>query len=256
MLRNKTRLSTLHAPAALFRLLSLSTLLITSTTQAQQLSQFWLEHQLSYPFGNRYLLENTTSYQTVLDKNNKWRAIGISPTFEYVLSPKLELLSEVPIAYTRQKKDTTSLDIMPMVGMKFHITQGKRIDARILLRYQHRYFHQIEADKVEISNRTRLRGEIFASLNGPNLFTDKLWYLFGDYEEFIVLDQQVDERYAYRRRARIGIGYRLNYTHRFELGYTWVSSRNELDGNYLSDDRVIQIKIKTYLNPVNSNTGR
>nr|HPH47652.1 hypothetical protein [Chryseolinea sp.] len=79
--------------------------------------------------------------------------------------------------------------------------------------------------------------------------TDNLWYAILDYEEFIVLDQQLDERYANRRRGRIGVAYRLNYKHRFELTYTLQSSRNEIDGDFVSNDNVIQFKYKLYLNP-------
>ena len=224
-------------------------MLQAAAAHAQRDNQLWLEHQLSYPFANKYLLENTTTYQTLLNKDAKWRNIGISPTFEYTLSRQWELLSELPIGYTRQKDGVTSWDIMPMVGTRFHISQNRKIDARVLLRYQLRYFRQVELEDWEISNRTRLRGEIYWSINGPNLFTDKLWYMFADYEEFFVLDQQVDERYAYRRRARIGLGYRLSYKHRFDLGYTLQSSRKEIDGAFVSDDNVIQLKYKMFLNP-------
>lgn len=223
--------------------------LLLSLSSRGQDQQLWLEHQLSYPFGGQFLLENTTAYQTLLNPNEKWRSINISPAFEYVLQTRIELVSELPIGYTVQKDGVSTFELMPMVGARFHLTQNKRIDTRVLWRYQFRYFHQIEEEDWDISNRTRLRAEAFISLNGPNLFTDKLWYLFLDYEEFIVLDQQMEERYANRRRARIGVGYRFNYKHRLDLGYTWQSSRNEIEGNFISNDGVIQLKYKLYLNP-------
>lgn len=222
---------------------------------AQSDEQLWLDFQLSYPFGGKYLLENTTSYQTLLDKNDKWRSFSISPTFEYSILRKLDLLSEVGIGYTLQTKGVNSWDVMPMVGGRFFITQNKRIDTRLVLRYQLRYFKQVEADDWDISNRTRVRGEILAALNGPNLFTDNLWSVIADYEEFIVLDQQLDERYANRRRARIGLAYRLNYTHRFELTYTIQSSRNKIEGDFISSDNIIQFKYKLFLNPANVPTA-
>jgi len=222
---------------------------ISLTSFAQQNEQLWLDFQLSYPFANRYLLENTTSYQTLLSKEGKWRNFSISPTFEYVMINWIDLLSEVPIGYTKQTDGVSSFELMPMVGARFHITQGKRIDTRFVLRYQVRAFHQIEDEDWDYSNRTRLRGEMFISINGPNLFTNNLWYSFLDYEEFIVLDQQLDERFANRRRGRIGLGYRMSYKHRFELSYTLQSSRNEIEGEFISTDNVIQAKYKMFLNP-------
>ena len=223
----------------------------SSIAQDQQL---WLEYQLSYPFGGRYLLENTTAYQTLLVKDDKWRSFSISPVFEYVLLTRIDLLSELPIGYTLQKDGVSSFELMPMVGARFHLTQNKRIDSRVLWRYQFRYFRQIEAEDWEVSNRSRLRAEAFISLNGPNLYVDKLWYLFLDYEEFIVFDQQVSERYANRRRARVGLGYRFNYKHRLDLGYTWQSSRNEIEDSFISTDGVIQLKYKMFLNPARPST--
>lgn len=221
---------------------------------AQSNKQLWLEHQLSYPFGNQFLLENTTSYQTLLKKDGKWRSINISPTFEYTMLTWIDLLSEVGIGYTHQTEGSSSFEISPIVGARFHITQNKRVNTRILWRYQVRSFRQIEDEDWDVSNRTRLKGEIWITINGPNLFTDNLWYTFLDYEEFFVLDQQLDERYANRRRARIGVGYRLNYKHRFDLGYTVQSSRNEIEGDFIGTDNVIQLKYKMYLNPAKPTT--
>lgn len=226
-----------------------ATCLLCTGVYAQTDEQLWLDFQLSYPFGGRYLLENTTTYQTLLSKEDKWRSFSMSPTFEYTLFTRLDLLSEIGISYTLQEEGVNSWDIMPMVGGRFFITQNKRVDTRLVLRYQLRYFRQVEEDDWDVSNRTRLRGEILAALNGPNLFADNLWSVIADYEEFIVLDQQLEERYANRRRARIGFGYRLNYKHRFELTYTLQSSRNEIEGDFISSDNVIQFKYKLYLNP-------
>lgn len=231
-------------------LVCLSLLSLTSlSVVAQREQQLWLEFQLSYPFRNRYLLENTTSYSTLLNPENKWRSFSVSPTFEMSMVRWLDLLSEVGIAYTQQKVGANTFEIAPMVGGRFFFTQGKKVDTRFVLRYQHRSFKDIETGDWTSSNRTRLRGEVFVSINGPNLFTDKLWYVFADYEEFIVIDQQLEERFANRRRARIGVGYRLSYKHRFDLGYTLQTSRNEIDDDFTGTDSVIQFKYKMYLNP-------
>jgi hypothetical protein len=221
---------------------------ITFQVHAQQDEQLWLEHQLSYPFRGKYLLENTTAYQTLLNPVNKWRSLSISPTFEMTVMTWLDLLSEVGIAYTLQKENANTFEISPMVGGRFFITQGKKVDTRFVLRYQQRNFKDLETDDWTSSNRSRLRGEIFVSINGPNLFTNKLWYVFVDYEEFIVFDRQVEERFANRRRARIGVGYRLSYKHRFDLGYTLQTSRNEIDDEFIGTDNVIQFKYKMFLN--------
>ena len=78
---------------------------------------------------------------------------------------------------------------------------------------------------------------------------DTLCYLILDSEEFIVLDKQLEERYANRRRARVGVGYRLSYKNRFEFIYTRQTSRNEIDDEFMGTDNVFQVRYKMYLNP-------
>jgi Protein of unknown function (DUF2490) len=216
---------------------------------AQQHEQLWLDFQVDYPFANKYLFEISPAYQTVLSKENKWRSASLSATFEYILFTRMDLTLEIPVAYTLQKEGSNSWEVSPLLGTRLHITQNRRIDSRLLLRYQQRYFRQVEENDWDVSNRTRIKGEVFVCINGPNLFTDNLWYAILDYEEFIVLDEQLDERFANRRRARVGLSYRLNYKHRFEIIYTRQSSRNEIDGDFVSNDNVIQLRYKLYLNP-------
>jgi hypothetical protein len=230
-------------------LILLLIIMIVPSAFSQQDEQLWLEYQLSYPFGGRYLLENTTTYSTLLNPDNKWRSLSMSPTFEMSVVPWLDLLSEVGFTYTQQKEDIKTFEIAPMVGGRLFISQGKRVDTRFVLRYQPRSFKDLETGEWSSSNRTRLRGEVFVSINGPNLFTDKLWYSFADYEEFIVLDQQLKERFANRRRARVGLGYRMSYKHRFELSFTLQTSRNEIKDDYIGTDSVIQLRYKMFLNP-------
>jgi len=216
--------------------------------QAQNHEQLWLDYQLDYP-SYSWLFEVAASYQTLLTQENKWRSLSVTPTVEYVLLTRLDLTAELPLSYTVQKEDTNSFELAPMLGARLHITQNKRVNARLFLRYQQRHFHEIEADVWDISNRIRLKGEFWISITGPNLYKDKLLYALLDYEEFIVLDDQLDERYANRRRARIGLGYRLDYKNRFEIIYTRQSSRNEIEGEFISNDHVIQLVYKMYLNP-------
>jgi hypothetical protein len=222
--------------------------MVCNFAKAQSKEQLWLDYQIDYPFANRYLLEVATSYQTLLSKNDKWRSISLTTTFEALVFNFLDVTADLPIAYTVQKEGTNTYEFGPIVGLRFYITQSKRIDTRVLLRYQQRYFRQVEQNDWDVSNRTRLKAEAYICINGPNLFTNKLWYVALDYEEFIVLDEQLEERYANRRRAKIGLNYRLSYKHRFDISYTLQSSRNEIEGDFISNDNVIQLRYRMFFN--------
>src|SRR6187455_39987 len=135
---------------------------------AQNHEQLWLDYQLDYP-SYSWLFEVAASYQTLLTQENKWRSLSVTPTVEYVLLTRLDLTAELPLSYTVQKEDTNSFELAPMLGARLHITQNKRVNARLFLRYQQRHFHEIEADVWDISKRIRLKGEFWISITGPNL---------------------------------------------------------------------------------------
>jgi hypothetical protein len=222
---------------------------VCNVLSAQQKEQLWFDYQIDYPFANRYLIEAAASYQTLLSKNDKWRSLSLTTTFEALVFNFMDVTADVPLAYTLQKEGSNSFEIAPIVGLRFYITQSKRIDTRVLVRYQQRYFRQIEQNDWDVSNRTRLKAEAYICLNGPNLFTNNLWYVALDYEEFIVLDQQLQERYANRRRAKIGLNYRWTYRHRFDASFTLQSSKDEIDGYFIATDNVIQLRYRLFLNP-------
>lgn len=220
----------------------------TSSAHAQG-QQLWLDYQVDLPFANAYLFEVSSSYQTVIDADRKWRSFNVTPTFEWQWLTNLDVLVNVPISRTVQSSDYTSFELDPSLGARLHISQNRRITSSLIFKAEHRYFQNIETSAWEHSNRMRLKGEAFVALNGPNLFQDNLWWAIVDYEEFFVLDEQLDERFSNRRRGRIGVGYRLNYRNRFEMIYTFQSSRDNIGGDFTSLDNVLQLRYKMYLNP-------
>lgn len=226
-----------------------STLCLLTRESKAQGQQVWLDYQLDYPFANVYLFEVTTSYQTSISANNQWRNIGISPTFEWQSFEFLDVIVSTPFSFTNQTEDYETFNVDPSAGVRYHVTQNKRITSQIVFKIEERILRDFEEDTWEFSNRMRLKGEILTSINGPNLFQDNLWWAILDYEEFFVTDQQLDERFANRRRGRVGIGYRLNYRNRFELIYTLQSSRDEIGGDFSRLDNVLQFRYKMFLNP-------
>lgn len=237
------------APARITIWVTALSLLFSGSLHAQTDTQLWLEWQVSYPFGGRYLVENTFTYQTLLSGGESWRGFSISPTFEYTMTPLLDLTFEVPVGYVRQTDTRTSFDISPLAGARINITQNRKVNFRILPRVQSRNFQSLETGEWEYKGRFRLKAEVWIAVNKPNLFYDKLWYVFADHEEFIVVDEHVDERFANLRRSRLGAGYRLSYKHRFEAAFTLQHSRDEINGDFSQTDNVFQIRYKMYLNP-------
>jgi hypothetical protein len=214
---------------------------------AQSDQQLSLDFQTDYPATPSILLESTLGYSTVFG-SEKWRSLSWSPNITYTNFRRIEFYGELPVSYTVQKENFNTWELTPTLGAKYFFSQGKRFDARFGLKGEERLFFEKGSADLANSTRLRLKGEVYISINGPSLFTDKLWYAILDYEEFIVLDEQLNERYSNRRRARIGVGYRSSYRNRWELIYARQSSRNEIEGDFLSDDNIIFLRYKLYLN--------
>jgi hypothetical protein len=216
---------------------------------AQNDEQLGFDFQIVRPFQNRYSWEVSAGYQTLLATVNKWRSFNLNPYFEASVLRSLDVFISLPMAYTLQKVNLNSYEITPSLGLRYHIQQGKRFNLNLSARFEQRYFYQMEAADWEQVRRTRLKAAATMCINGPNLSTDNLWYTSLDIEEFFVIDKQVNERFAFLRRARIGLGYRLNYKNRFEANYTLQSSRNEIGAPFDEVDNIFQVRYKLFLNP-------
>ena len=227
-----------------------------SHVRAQQNTQAWFDFIVDYPFSNQYLAELETSYQAMLTGDSTWRSYNLTPTFEYQFFTNVDLIASAPLAYTVQTEGYESFESRITLEARWHITQNKRVNTRFVFKGEERFFQNLETKEWENSTRLRLMAEATVAINEPNLYQDKLWYAIADYEEFFVTDKDLDERYANRRRGRLGAGYRLNYKNRFELVYTLQTSRNEIYDSFESTDNVLQLRYKMFLNPAKPSASK
>jgi hypothetical protein len=227
----------------------ISAICFYTKVQAQSHTQLWFDFVVDYPFANQYLFEVETSYQTVLASDSSWYSFGLTPELEYSAFTSVDFSISTPLSYTVQTTNYNTFESRITLKSCIHITQNKRINTRLRISADERFLLDVQENEWESSTRVRLKAEATISINGPTLYKDKLWYAIADYEEYFVTDEQLEERYANRRRARIGAGYRLSYRDRFELIYTLQSSRDEIQSDFVSTDNVIQLRYKMFLNP-------
>ncbi|MEJ1237337.1 DUF2490 domain-containing protein [Chryseolinea sp. T2] len=210
--------------------------------------QIWAEYMLNLPFANSWNIEFASTYSTVLEQP-KWRSLDVQITPEYSVSNHIDLMGAVFAGRTFQEATVTTSEIREMLGARIHFTPNKRVLTRFLIRFEQRNQLERETHTWQHSTRTRLRAETLTPINKRSMQAgDKLWYAIVDGEFFIVMDQDVQERFANRFRLRTGIGYRLNYSVRFELMYTLQMSRNTLDNGYETTDNIFRIRVKHFLN--------
>lgn len=203
---------------------------------------------LNLPFANVWNVEFAGTYSTVLG-SPKWRALDFQVTPEYALSQNFDLNGALFISNTFQTQALTTFEYREMLGTRIHFTPNRRILTRLLIRLENRNVHDLEDDTWTRSNRARFRAETITPLNKPTMFAgDDLWYAILDAEAFLVMDQDVQERFANRFRLRAGIGYRLSYKFRFEFVYTLQGSRNVIGGDVETLDNAFRFRVKQFLN--------
>ena len=229
--------------------LSLTFSFAFSAVQAQTTQQLWFEYMLNYPFANSYNLENAFTYSTVTGQP-KWRAFDYNATVEYSLTQNVDLLGAGLVSYTQQTESENTLELRPQLGTKIHFTPNRRIQTRLLLRLEQRNFKNLETNNWEQVMRPRIRGEVIIPINQNSIYRDNLWYAMID-AEYLFTDKDVQERFANRFRLRIGAGYRLSYSLRFELLYMYQQSRDGIDESFSSSDNILRIRFKQYLRKSN-----
>lgn len=217
------------------------------TLCAQSGEQLWFEYMLNYPFANSWNVELAGTYSTVLGQP-KWRTFDVQLTPEYSVTQNVDILAAVYTGKTFQTESLTTAEVRGMIGTRLHFTPNRRILTRLLVRFEQRNQKDEEADSWDKSTRMRLRAETLTPLNKKSMFAgDDLWYLILDVESFIVMDNDVNERFANRFRFRTGVGYRFNYNFRAEFIYTLQESKNTLDDDHYTADNIFRFRLKHYL---------
>lgn len=221
--------------------------------QAQTNEQIWAEYMLNYPFANNFNFENAFTYSTLLG-TPKWRAYDYSGALEWSVSNHVDVIAQLVVSYTNQTDTYNTLELRPILGSRFHFTPNKRIQTRLLVRLEQRNFKNLETEEWETVFRPRARGEVIVPINKKSYYEDKLWYGITDIEALFKTND-VDERFANRFRWRVGAGYRLSYSMRFEFLYMLQLSKNTLAEDFETSDHVFRFRIKQYLRKTKPSTA-
>ncbi len=227
----------------------ISFFLIAGTIQGQESSnQIWNEYMFNIPFANVYNVELAANYSTALE-SPEWRSLEFQVTPEWSISQYVDVMGGILLGSTIQSESTTTFELREMLGARIHFTPNKRILTRMLVRFEQRNQLNQESGLWENSHRSRIRAEAIIPINKQSMFAgDKLWYGILDVESFLVLDKNLDERFANRFRLRAGIGYRISYGTRLEFVYTIQQSKNTIDDNFNTTDNIFRFRIKQFVN--------
>lgn len=229
-------------PLVIFLLIAASANVFGQTTNGFQL---WTEYHHNHSFANVYSLDNRLRYSTNFE-SPKFRGLQWAPNLQRSFTKNVDAFVMMVLNYNHQNDTTTTFEIRPALGMQLHLTPNKRILTSVRLMFEQRNLQNPERDDWQHSTRFRARPQAVVPLGHHSYFEDGSIYLIADVEWFIIMDQDVGERYADRLRARGGIGYRLSPQWRFELIYTQQRSRITLGDSYKFSDNILRLNVRYY----------
>ena len=206
--------------------------------------QVWLEYMGNYPFANSFNFENAVAYNTVLNSSG-WKDYSYSGTLEWSITQSVEPIAQVLLDYTQQTATSNTFEVRPVIGCRFYFTSARRIQTRLLVRFEDRNFKDIETGVWTQAFRPRVRAEALIPITQDSYFKDKLLYGILDVEA-IFTTNDVKERFANRLRLRTGIGYRFSYSLRLEFIYMYQQSRDGIDEDFSSSDNIFRFRVKQY----------
>jgi Protein of unknown function (DUF2490) len=230
-------------------------LCVSIPAAAQGNSQLWLDGIIGSSFAGRWMFETELSYQTLLTTTNRWISYNATPSLEVSLGPHWDLVSAIPLSYTVQNDTSNTSEGRVMLGARYYFTPFKRVQTRMLVRWEERGVRDEETRTVAHSNRLRVRAEVALPLDNINWYTDTMWYALADVETFFTATDDAPERFANRLRARIGAGRKFSYNWRAEFVYTLQRSRNAIADTDPTNESIFRLRFKYYFTPRSRKLG-
>jgi hypothetical protein len=209
-------------------------------------TQVWGEYMGNLGIGKRVNVEGAFTYSSALEQP-KWRAYDLQFTPEFALNKHVDLMGALLFSHTFQTATLSTYEIREMLGVRYNINPGRKLLVRALYRFEQRNVEDRENNTWTHSTRSRLRLEGILALNKKNISDyNHVFYVLADGEAFVNFGKDVEERFANRFRYRLGGGYKLSKSFRFEFVYTLQTSVNALQGGIDSRENLLRFRVKQY----------
>lgn len=226
--------------------------------------QRWLNFILGRPISEKWYFEYDFEAAKQVSGGQPWRYLYGTGLAEYYPNDYLDLTGELVTGFTQQNEVENSFEATVRLGLRFHLISqifsspyitkirperlsGKRFNIANLLRIERRQFWYSGDLPSAEDTRFRNRIETKLALSKANLAADGAWSLLADIEWFVLLgDDEAPERFATKRRIRIGVGYRHSYQWRFDVLAMTDKGRDTLEGDTDIESRMIDVRIKAF----------
>jgi hypothetical protein len=211
-------------------------------------TQLWTDFTLNKDLEKNLSFDCELSYRTILNSSDKWHSFNVIPKIEKSLGRHWDLLLYIGSINTLQQQAYNTWEARPGLGVRFRFTPIRKLQLRILARLELRNQYTFETHTWSQELRSRFRLEEIYFINGDSFAKNHLWYILSDFEIFLTIDKEFEERYSNRTLLRLGLGYKFNDKWRFETIYTYQYSKNTIDGEFSKEDEnIIRLRFRYYM---------
>lgn len=190
--------------------------------------QIWTNAGVSWNINDKYSWRNTAAYNVLLSGDFSWFEFTLTSTGVFKFQKFFQATFGVYMARTKQSLTLNSYEVRPFAG--FNATTNRRKRWVISNRSRFEMRQLIYSDiSHSLSFRFRNRTYVAVALNKPamNINRNRI-FAFGYFEAFFNFGQEVRERFFNQFKYKLGLGYRLNESWAFDVGFIYQDAKNNV----------------------------
>jgi hypothetical protein len=215
---------------------------------AQSSDQVATTLQLNYPLSRRAMGKLDVGGTAQVNGVGRWDKIGIQPAVDFHLARWADLLTQVQVDYVYQAANVNTVEIRPALGIRLIAVPTSRVLLRNRTLLEWRDLIYLAGDTNSTSWRLRDRIAVRVAINHSSFEQNQLLYWIGDLEGLLNPDSPPDERFLDRFILTLGLGFRFNYTWRFEAGWQGQEALNTTrPGDPKSIVNALQLRLIHYV---------
>jgi hypothetical protein len=214
-------------------------------------TQAWGNFTLGWNHSEKVYLELDLEPKVLVSGEPGWRNLDLTPAIEYYPNSWMDVTGEVTIGTSKQTDDLRTNELTVRGGVRLYLFKNMRerfarerkLPGRFLIgtlfRVEDRNFWYSDDTDSKHEVRFRVRVELKAPINHADLSQDKT-----DVEAFMPVGEQVEERFATKSRARVGLGYRINARQRIDLLYMWDQVRDTIEDTPTESAQILDLRYR------------
>jgi hypothetical protein len=223
-------------------LLALVALVPASRASADATLELWTNFMAEWQVTPRWLLTFDLEPKTLLVGAGQWENVDLTTSPEFAVTSWLDVLAELVTGYTVDSEKPNTTEVTERVGLRLYLIRS-RFQLRDTFRFEQRNRFYSDATSDHLF-RTRNRVEVRYVVNRDRATQAGAFILLADFEYFMVVDHEAQERYASRYRIRAGVGYRLNPAWRVDLLYIYQRSRNTYGAPFSTAENMVDLRFR------------